>query len=138
MLDYAAAAEERELQMTEANDSISNDTHTTVEATGPSFLNGVDISHFQGSVDFEKLKAAGIAFVFIKATEGGTLVDEKFAVYWKAAKAAGIPRGAYHFFRPKGSVQAQIANFVNTVGSLKVGDLPPVVDLEVPEDWANI
>jgi lysozyme len=102
-----------------------------------STLLGVDISHYQGVVDFAKLKAAGVSFVFIKATEGTNLLDAQFAANWKGAKAQGIPRGAYHFFRPKSDLQGQIDFFVKTVGRLEPGDLPPVLDIEVPEDWTK-
>jgi lysozyme len=98
---------------------------------------GLDCSHYQGAIDFAKVKAAGVSFVFIKATEGTTLVDAKFATYRQAAKAAGIPRGPYHFFHPKDDVQSQVDFFVKTVGSLEPGDLPPVLDVENPDEWTQ-
>jgi lysozyme len=102
-----------------------------------STLLGVDLSHYQGDVDFVKLKAAGCAFVFIKATEGTTIVDAKFAAYRAGAKSVKMPCGAYHFFRPKADLQGQIDAFCNTVGSLQPGDLPPVLDVESPADWTG-
>jgi len=96
---------------------------------------GLDVSHHNGTIDWAKVKAAGAGFVFIKATEGGTYTDPNFQTYWRAAKAAGIPRGSYHFFRPKGSLQAQIDNFVRAMSTVERGELPPVCDVEVPEDW---
>jgi len=102
-----------------------------------STLLGVDISHFQDVVDFAKLKAAGVNFVFIKATEGIDLLDQQFAANWQKAKAFGFPRGAYHLFRPKDDLQSQIDFFVKTVGRPQPGDLPPVLDVEVPEDWTQ-
>jgi len=98
---------------------------------------GLDCSHYQGDVDFAKVKAAGVSFVFIKATEGITLVDSKFAEYRQASKAAGLPRGYYHFFHPKDDLQSQIDFFVNTVGALAPGDLPPVLDVENPDEWSG-
>jgi lysozyme len=102
-----------------------------------STLLGIDVSHYQGNVDFAKVKGAGASFVFIKATEGTTYVDPNFAVYRNACKAAGLPRGFYHFFRAKDDVQAQIDLFVKTVGRPQPGDLPPVLDVEAPEDWTS-
>ena len=122
--------------------SVDGSTGNTNLPVTPTFdsttLLGCDLSHYQGSVDFAKLKAAGVEFVIIKATEGSTIVDATFSQFWAAAKAAGIPRSAYHFFRPKSDLQGQIDNFVNTVGQLQAGDLPPVIDVEVPDDWTQL
>ncbi len=99
---------------------------------------GVDISHHNGKIDWAKLKAAGIEFVFIKASEGGTYQDPTFRRNWNAAKQAGILRGAYHFFRPGISVKAQVDNFVAAVKNLEPGDLPPVLDAENPVLWEGL
>jgi lysozyme len=98
-------------------------------------LKGIDVSAYQENIDWQKVKAAGMEFAFIKATEGSTYVDPKFARNWAEAKKAGVPRGAYHFFRPRSSLKGQIDNFLRSVPKLEPGDLPPVLDLEVPEDW---
>lgn len=103
-----------------------------------STLFGIDVSHLQGNVDWARVKAAGVQFVFLKATEGGTYVDPSYQGNRAGLKAVGLPCGAYHFFRPKGPVQKQIDNFCNTVGKLQPGDLPPVLDIEAPEDWVGI
>lgn len=101
-------------------------------------LFGIDVSHFQGVIDWKKVKAAGVQYVFLKATEGETYVDAMYASNRAGVKAIGLPCGAYHFFRPKVSVQAQVDNFVKTIGTLQPGDLPPVLDIEAPEDWKGI
>lgn len=101
-------------------------------------LNGIDISHYQGSVDFAKIKSGGCDFIFIKATEGATIVDDFFAQNWQGAKGAGIVRGAYHFFRPKTSVVAQADNFLKALGDLASGDLFPVLDVEDARLWKGI
>jgi lysozyme len=98
---------------------------------------GADFSSYQGTINWTAA-AKQIAFVFIKASEGETLVDRFFAQNWKGSKAAGVVRGPYHFFRPLDSVQEQVNNFVDAVGKLSPGDLPPVLDLEVPADWKTI
>jgi lysozyme len=102
---------------------------------------GVDLSQFNGTVDWNTLKQQGPAFTFIKATEGATIVDTSFAENWSAAKGKGIIRSPYHFFAPKTStVQAQIDNFCTTIGKLEVGDLPPVLDVEshAPTSWEGL
>jgi len=102
------------------------------------FLVGMDVSHFQGQVDWQKVKASGAQFAFIKATEGVTIVDQSFASNRKNAKAAGLICGFYHLFRPKDKALAQVDNFVNEIGAIEPGELPPVLDIEVPGDWKNI
>ena len=61
-------------------------------------VHGTDVSKYQTSVDWPKARASGIAFAFIKATEGGDRVDDYFDEHWRMTKAAGIPRAAYHFY----------------------------------------
>ena len=102
------------------------------------FVSGIDVSQFQLTVDWTKVKAAGAQFVFIKASEGVTITDPNFAVNRQGAKAAGLICGAYHLFRPRDTVQAQVDNFVAAVGTVEVGELPPVLDVEVPADWIGI
>lgn len=93
-------------------------------------IDGLDISHHQGEVDFQRLKAGGCNFIFLKATEGVSFTDNKFASNRRAAKAAGIPSGAYHYFSADVSPAAQAAHFVDIVGSVEPGELFPVVDVE--------
>jgi lysozyme len=92
-------------------------------------LQGVDISHHQRRIDWEKLRAEGYAFAFIKATEGGDYRDPLFAANWAAAERAGIVRGAYHFFTFCTAGEKQAANFL-AVAPPAEGTLPPVVDVE--------
>lgn len=89
----------------------------------------MDVSHYQGRIDWEELAAAGPAFAFLKATEGAGFRDEHFAQNWIGAGAAGLHRGAYHFFRPHVPVEQQARNFRQTV-DLRPGDFPPVLDVE--------
>lgn len=98
-------------------------------------LFGIDVSHHNGKIDWNRVKKAGVQFVFIKASEGLTLGDDEYANNTKQARALGIPPGPYHFFIPTSSVAQQVKNFCNAVGSLQPGDLPPVLDVEVPSRW---
>jgi len=59
---------------------------------------GIDVSHFQGEIDWSTVKAAGIDFAFIKATDGVAEIDPRFVENWQGAGQANIARGAYHFF----------------------------------------
>ena len=93
-------------------------------------VKGVDVSAFQGPIDWPVLAGQGVDFAFIKATEGSKHVDMCFADNWRDAPAAGVRVGAYHFFSfgSPGSVQAD--NFIATVPPIE-GMLPPVVDVEL-------
>ena len=98
-------------------------------------VRGIDVSHHQGSIDWQRVRAAGVAFAYIKASEGADFVDPEFAANWRGARAAGVPRGAYHFFTLCTPVKPQIDNFVATV--YEVGELPPAIDLELGGNCAN-
>lgn len=101
---------------------------TTTEAGGE--VQGVDVSKYQGTIDFAKIKAAGTTYVFVKATEGITSVDPDYARNIAAARAAGLVAGTYHFYETDDDPSAQFGNF-RQHADVKPGDLPPVVDIEV-------
>ncbi|HEY8097730.1 MAG TPA: glycoside hydrolase family 25 protein [Methylobacter sp.] len=93
-------------------------------------IQGIDVSHYQGSVNWADVESSGIVFAFAKATEGITVVDAEFDTNWAGINAAGIIRGAYHFYISTDDPEAQAENFLKAVGSLAPGDLPPVLDIE--------
>ncbi len=93
-------------------------------------LSGIDVSYYQGEIDWQSVKAAGQTFAFARATYGTTKLDSMFSTNWQAIKQAGIIRGAYHFFVAADDPTEQANFFVSTVGSLEPGDLPPVIDVE--------
>jgi len=95
----------------------------------PSKSKGIDVSHYQGTIDWQKVKASGVVFAFIKATEGTSLTDNLFLHNWQTAKAIGIPRGAYHFYRFAADPIAQANFFVSLINN-DLGELSPVVDVE--------
>jgi lysozyme len=98
---------------------------------------GIDVSHYQGTINWQSVKQTGIAFAYAKATDGSTTVDSQFKTNWQAMQTAGIARGAYHFFEPTSDATAQANNFIHTVGSLKSTDLPPVIDVEISNGVSN-
>ena len=86
-------------------------------------LRGIDVSNWQGVIDWKAVKASGIAFAFIKATEGTDFVDPHFLANWQGAKAAGVVRGAYHFARDN-QPEAEAAYFsAQVLPHLASGDL---------------
>lgn len=101
-------------------------------------INGIDVSRWQGSIDWRAVRAAGYDFAFIKATEGATWTDPNFVQNRNAAREVGIASGAYHFFRATSKVEAQVDHFVQTVGQLHKGELPPVLDVEDPAQWKGV
>ncbi len=92
-------------------------------------VRGVDVSHYQGDIDFETIAQQGISFAFIKATEGSGTTDERFAENWANARAAGLSAGAYHFFSFDSGGGTQADNFIAAVPAEEHA-LPPVIDLE--------
>lgn len=92
-------------------------------------VRGVDVSHHQGRIDWARVKADGISFAYLKASEGRDHRDELFADNWAEARAAGLAVGAYHFFTFCSSGRAQAANFLATVPRAEDA-LPMAVDIE--------
>lgn len=94
---------------------------------------GIDVSHYQGDIQWNRVADSGLAFCFIKATEGLSLADPHFQSNWSGSQAAGLLRGAYHFCQSGSDATAQAQLFYDTVSSdatLGQQDLPPVLDLE--------
>ena len=92
-------------------------------------VRGVDVSHHQGAVDWPRVAGQGIAFAYLKASEGKDYRDDGFARNWRQARSAGIRVGAYHYFTFCSSGRAQAANFLATVPH-EADALPVAVDLE--------
>ncbi|MBB5606460.1 MULTISPECIES: glycoside hydrolase family 25 protein [unclassified Janthinobacterium] len=92
---------------------------------------GIDVSHYNGDIDWAKVAADKNKpkFVYMKATEGRSIVDAKYQDNRKRAKEHGLLCGAYHFFVPEVPVQEQVEHFCKVVGSVE-GELPPMLDVE--------
>lgn len=92
-------------------------------------VHGTDVSKYQSAVDWPTVRGNRISFTFIKATEGGDRVDDRFAENWATARAAGVPRGAYHFYYFCRSAKEQAHWFIRHVPK-DPDALPPVLDME--------
>ena len=92
-------------------------------------VHGVDVSRWQGEIDWPKLRTQGANFAYIKATDGGDHLDPMFKTNWRRAKEAGIRRGAYHFFYWCRTAGEQADWFIRNVPR-EPGALPPVIDVE--------
>ncbi|HET7830802.1 MAG TPA: GH25 family lysozyme [Candidatus Limnocylindrales bacterium] len=97
------------------------------------YIEGIDVSHWQETIDWAKVKAAGKKFAFIKATESTDFLDNKYATNRAQAKANGIKVGAYHFARPGTNTNDAVneANWFVKNAAPVSGELIPVLDLEV-------
>ncbi len=91
---------------------------------------GIDVSHWDDTIDWASVAASGVRFTVIKATEKSDFIDPAFATNWAGSKQHGIIRGAYHFFRAAVDPIAQADHFLKVLGSSQLGDLPPTLDLE--------
>ena len=92
-------------------------------------VQGIDMARFQSYVDWSLVAGTPVRFAFIKATEGGDLLDPMFQSHWRGAARAGIARGAYHFYYFCTSPRVQANWFIRNVPRAS-GALPPVLDME--------
>ena len=106
------------------------DKKGTIVQSGDELIQGIDVSHHNGAIDWKTIATKdGMEFVFIKATEGATVVDRMFAKNRSGAKADGLMVGAYHFLTTSTDAESQFKNFQNVVKKEEI-DLIPVLDAE--------
>jgi GH25 family lysozyme M1 (1,4-beta-N-acetylmuramidase)/acylphosphatase len=99
-------------------------------------VRGVDVSYYQGHIDWAKVKAHGVEFAIARVGDGPTYVDPQFAANWSGMKAAGVIRGTYQFFRAGSDPIKQADLLIKEIkdhGGLHAGDLPPMLDVEVQD-----
>ncbi len=92
-------------------------------------VRGVDVSSYQGEIDWDVLSSHNISFAFIKATEGSSFVDKYFEYNYKQAINSNLRVGAYHFFSYDSPGKTQAENFIANVEKYD-NMLPPVIDVE--------
>ena len=105
-------------------------------ATSSNLVQGVDVSKWQASIDWKQVKAQGYEFAFVRASDGLNYPDGQFDANWKGAKAQGIVRGVYQFFRPSQDPIAQadlLLDKLAKAGWIESGDLPAVIDIETSD-----
>lgn len=92
-------------------------------------IHGIDLSHYQGTVFWETIGETKMAYVYLKATEGGTNIDDRYKQNIDLAHQYGLKVGSYHFYRPKIEQEVQLANFM---AQCRPGDqdLIPMIDVE--------
>jgi len=92
-------------------------------------VHGVDVSRYQGNIDWPRASGSGVAFAFIKATEGVEIADPMFGTNWQQTASIGLPRGAYHFYYFCRTGADQARWFIQNVPQ-DASALPPVLDIE--------
>lgn len=98
-------------------------------------IRGVDVSMYQGTIDWNAVKKSGIEFAIAKATEGSYVRDPEFQFNWPRMKEVGLIRGAYHFLHPNQDIGMQVNNLhthVRNSGHFKEGDFV-ALDVEVTD-----
>ena len=83
-------------------------------------LQGTDVSHYQGDIDWRKVREVGCVFAFAKATEGTTYVGPRFQDNCRGMQEAGLRRGAYHFFWPTEDNEADRARRAAYLGAVSL------------------
>jgi GH25 family lysozyme M1 (1,4-beta-N-acetylmuramidase) len=96
-------------------------------------IEGIDVSHANGTVDWAMVKSAGIEFAYTKLAENVT-PDPSFTTNWSAMQTAGVVRGAYQYFHPGDDPTAQASYVVTTLGTLAAADLPVAVIVEANDN----
>lgn len=94
------------------------------------YREGIDVSHYQGHIDWDQVAgSAKISYVYLKATEGATYVDDTYARNLNEVRRVGLSVGSYHFYRPNVSWREQLQNLTSIV-KLHEQDLVPIIDIE--------
>ena len=96
-------------------------------------VRGIDVSAHNGDIDFGRVAADSIQFVYMKATEGTDFCDSRFHHNYYAAREAGLKVGAYHFFRFDRPADMQAVNLLHAIRGMEL-DLPLAIDVE---EWTN-
>lgn len=97
---------------------------------------GIDVSHFNGEIDWAAVARSNVRFAYAKATEGISVVDARFEANWAGLGATSLLRGAYHFARPSRDPLQQAAHFASVVARKGLRELPPALDLETDNGLA--
>ncbi len=98
---------------------------------------GVDVSKYQGDIDWNAAAGAGVKFAFIRVSDGLGYHDEYYDANWAGARDAGVLRGTYQFFRSDEDPIAQADYLLQKMGTLGPNDLPPVADVESTDGVDN-
>jgi GH25 family lysozyme M1 (1,4-beta-N-acetylmuramidase) len=93
-------------------------------------LFGIDVSKWQGQIDWQQAANSGVTYAIIRATHGTAIIDEWFDYNWEQAHENGVIAGVYQYFEPAEDPIVQADIMLEMMGQLQPGDLPPVIDVE--------
>lgn len=124
---------QQELQQKNANSTQKTSEAAPQTSIDDQNIQGIDVSHYQGTIDWRQISPKQIHFAIAKATGGTGFVDPQFKINWHEMRRRNIIRGAYHFFYADQSAQEQANHFLVTVGTLTAQDLPPIIDIEIQD-----
>lgn len=116
------------------NESVAGDydVRASICADGET-LDGIDVSKWQGAINWNAVADDGIVFAFVRVSDGLQYIDEYFDDNWAAVHEVGIYGGVYQFFRPGQDPIAQAQLLLERMGPLGPDDLPPVIDVEATD-----
>ena len=113
-----------------------SDPESTLQAVsapkcpGSVTVSGIDVSEFQGAINWSAVKGAGHEFAIARISDGTGHLDPTFAANWAGIRSTGMIRGAYQYFEPGVDALAQANLVIDRVGRLGAGDLPVMLDVE--------
>ncbi len=103
-------------------------------------VRGIDVSTYQGAIDWERVKEDGVAFAFVRVSDGTANIDGRFATNWRAMKRVGVLRGAYQFFRASEDANSQVllmTRLIEFAGGLDTTDLGVAIDIETADGQSD-
>lgn len=130
---YYFSFKSKHSQLTATERKIEDERIKGIVASHADKIFGIDVSQYQGDIDWENIEAKDelfeIKFVMVRATAGRSKSDAKFKENWLALTQTPYIQGAYHYYRPDENSTEQAENFIQTV-HLRKGQLPPILDIE--------
>lgn len=122
---------------TEPGSSSPTASPSATPTASPRPLRGIDASHHQGQIDWERVRRDGVAFAYLKATEGSSFTDPRFVAHARAARRSGLRVGGYHYFTLCSPGGPQAEHFADVLASAGRPSLPPAIDLELLGNCAD-
>jgi lysozyme len=112
-----------------SSDTSKTPSVTQVCGVGPT-VKGIDVSKYEGTIDWPAVAAGGVAYAFVRVSDGLNSPDATFATNWAGSRAAGVIHGAYQYFEPAQDPIQQADMVLSKMGTFEADDLPPVIDVE--------
>lgn len=97
---------------------------------GPETVFGIDVSYYQGDIDWNAVAASGVKFAWVRVSHSTSFLDPKFQQNLNGSRAAGIHTGVYQYFEPLEDPIEQAQLLLDNMGPLQPGDMPPMIDVE--------